>query len=66
MARATKEKVVVETTEIEEHNLTTDEIEDILFTHFYKKGYNIQFDWNVGQWVNLDVKISKVSTQTLA
>lgn len=66
MARATKEKVVVETTEIEEHNLTTDEIEDILFTHFYKKGYNIRFDWNVGQWVNLDVKISKVSTQTLA
>lgn len=41
----------------ETFNLTSDDIEELLRTHphFKFKGSNIQFNWNIGQWVSLTV-----------
>lgn len=60
-----KIKREITTTEVERFTLDTDEIEDILHAHFSEKGWEIDFDWNVGQWVSLDVKRTKESTTVI-
>jgi hypothetical protein len=62
---SSKVKRQVTTTETERFTLDTDEIEEILHSHFSKKGWDVDFDWNVGQWVSLDVKRSKSKTTVI-
>lgn len=41
----------------EAFDLTSDDIEELLRTHphFKFKGSNVEFSWNIGQWVSLTV-----------
>lgn len=52
----------ITTTEVDRFNLDTDEIEEILESHFREKGWEVSFDWNLGQWVDLDVTRTKTVT----
>ena len=45
------------------YELTTDDLEEFVIKYLKLKGDSIDFDWQIGQWVNLavTVKSTKVS-----
>lgn len=55
-------KRYITTTETERETLETDHIEAILLKHFARKGWTVKFDWQVGQWVSLDVERTRTQT----
>jgi hypothetical protein len=54
-------KRLITTTVTETEDLDTDDIEEILSRHFKREGWDVKYDWRVGQWVHLKVKRTKTT-----
>ena len=52
------------TKEEERETLDTDDIEAILIKHLGRAGWKVDFNWQVGQWVTLEVKRSRETVKT--
>lgn len=51
-----------ETTTTRKVTLSTDDIESILSTALKLKGDRIDFDWRIGQWVELVISATETTT----